>query len=262
VTPLLAAFDFDAFRNALEPDGQLLKAIWTTIYVSVIAQALGTLLGVFSALAGLSRFFVLRALSGLYVWLIRGTPVIVQIFFMYFGANVVFGFTLFPREVEFLGLTMGSAVLAGMTALIINEGAYMSEIVRGGILAIDTGQMEAATSIGMRKGPAMRRIVLPQAARVIVPGLGNEFNNMLKTSSLLSFIGVYELFQDAQVSYSQTFQSAETYAAVAIWYLLLTTIWTLVQVQIERYLGASDRPENETWYARWLGIRPRPAVYS
>jgi polar amino acid transport system permease protein len=132
-------------------------------------------------------------------------------------------------------------VLAGILALSINEGAYMSEIIRAGIASVDRGQLEAAKSVGMLHSMGMRRIVLPQAARVIVPPLGNEFNSMLKTTSLLAFIGVYELFQDADVHYSNTFKPVEYFLAVACWYLLLTSVWALIQAQIERRLAASDR---------------------
>jgi polar amino acid transport system permease protein len=100
----------------------------------------------------------------------------------------------------------------------------------------------------------MRRIILPQAARVMIPPLGNQFNYMLKTTSLLAFIGVYELFRDAQVHYSVHFQPVEVFIAVAIWYLVLTTIWGIVQVQLERRFGASEREERESWLNRFLGF--------
>lgn len=255
VTPLLAAFDAHAFWKFLQPNHALLHALWLTVLVSVAAQFIGTILGVMAALCGMSRLFVVRAFTGVYVWFFRGTPVIVQIFFWYLGEKLLFGFELFPREVHVLGFTVSGAVLAGITALAVNEGAYMGEIVRAGISSVDDGQMEAALSVGMTRRMSMRRIVLPQAARVIVPGLGNEFNNMLKTSSLLSFIGVYELFQNAQILQSASFQPVEVYLATACWYLLLTTLWQLVQVQIERRLGRSDRgDEPEKWTARLFGI--------
>jgi polar amino acid transport system permease protein len=114
--------------------------------------------------------------------------------------------------------------------------------------------MEAAKSVGMPYGLAMRRVVLPQAARVIVPPLGNEFNGMIKNTSLLAFIGVYEMFLDAEQGYSVTFKPVEYFLGVAFWYLVLTTIWTLVQVQIERKLGASEREEDEGWAQRFLGV--------
>jgi polar amino acid transport system permease protein len=207
-----------------------------------------------SALFQMARWRVLRILSYVYVLFVRGTPLIVQIFFMYYGANLLLGFTLFPRAVDLGFISIDGVVVAGTVALAFNEGAYMSEIIRAGIGAIDRGQMEAAKSVGMTYGLAMRRIVLPQAARVIVPPLGNEFNGMIKNTSLLAFIGVYELFLDAEQGYSVTFKPVEYFIAVAFWYLVLTTVWGLVQVQIERKLGASDRPEDEGWAQRFLGI--------
>lgn len=264
IQPLLAAFDAGAFWDFIQPNSELWAALWRTVYISVTAQVIGTILGVLVALGGMSRFWPLRTVSGMYTWFFRGTPVIVQIFFWFYGANILLGYDLFPREVHLLGITLSGAALAGITALAVNEGAYMSEIVRAGIASVDEGQTEAALAVGMTSRQSMRLIVLPQAARVIVPGLGNEFNNMLKTSSLLTFIGVYELFQDAQVKLSATFQPVEVYLAVAVWYLLLTTLWQLVQVQIERRLGRSDRgdDDDERWTTRIFGIGGARRTYA
>src|SRR5262245_57591227 len=228
----------------------MLLALERTIYIAVVAQFLGVLLGLLAALARRSPLWPLRFLSGLYVLVIRGTPVIVQIFFVYFGTNLLFGFALIPNTLHLPFLSLDGAVFAGIVALAINEGAYMREIIRAGIDAIDPGQTEAARSPGMTRALAMRRIVLPQAARVIVPPLGNEFNGMLKQSSLLAFIGVYELFQDADVHYSNTFKPVEYFIAVACWYLLLTSIWTLIQTQIERRLAASEHEEAPSFRQR------------
>jgi polar amino acid transport system permease protein len=178
----------------------------------------------------------------------------VQIFFIYYGANLLLGFTLIPRTLNLGLFGIPGVVVGGIIALSFNEGAYMSEIIRAGITSIDRGQMEAAKSVGMPYGLAMRRIVLPQAARVIVPPLGNEFNGMIKNTSLLAFIGVYEMFLDAEQGYSVTFKPVEYFLGVAFWYLVLTTVWTLVQVQIERKLGASERAEEESWAQRILGV--------
>lgn len=237
-------------ERIFSPDREFWRALVTTVSIAVIAQILGIILGLISALAGLSRLRVVRALSALYVLLIRGTPLIVQIFFIYFGANLFFGFSLFPREVTVAGLTVSGAILAGTVALAINEGAYMSEIIRAGIQSVDPGQMEAALSVGMTRSLAMRRIVLPQAARVIVPPLGNEFNGMIKNTSLLAFIGVYEMFFDAQRHYSTTFKPVEYFFAVAFWYLVLTTIWSLIQAQIERRLNPAEEQEGRRVMAR------------
>jgi polar amino acid transport system permease protein len=256
---IVAAFEWHIFWDRIfHPDHVFAQALWRTVYIAVLAQLFGVGLGLLSALMRMSRFRALRILGGLYVLIIRGTPVIVQIFFIYFGANLFLGFDLFPRTVHLGPASLSGAVVAGIVALSINEGAYMSEIIRAGIGAIDRGQMEAAKSVGMTYGLAMRRIVLPQAARVIVPPLGNEFNGMIKNTSLLAFIGVYELFLDAEQGYSVTFKPVEYFIAVAFWYLVLTTVWGLIQVQIERKLGASDRPEDESWALRLFGI-PSPA---
>lgn len=259
MTHVLAAVDWSLLAHRVfAPGGQFGKALWTTVYISVIAQALGVAFGTVSALAGLSHRRLVRLPSQLYVLVIRGTPVIVQIFFMYFGANLLLGFNLFPNNIGLLGLSVPGAVAAGIAALAINEGAYMSEIVRGGIQAVDGGQLESARAIGMTHRLAMRRIVLPQAVRNIVPPLGNEFNNMLKTSSLVSFIGVYELFQDAEVHYSTSFKPVEYFVAVSVWYLVLTTIWGFVQSWIEWRLSVSDRERRAGFhesFAAWIRRR-------
>jgi polar amino acid transport system permease protein len=248
---LIAAVDWHIlWQRIFHPDHVFFLALWRTIYISVCAQVLGVALGLVAALMRMSRFWPFRFLSGLYVLIFRGTPVIVQIFFVYFGANLLFGFTLIPREVNFGLFTMDGAAFAGIIALGINEGAYMREIIRAGIDAVDRGQLEAARSLGMPYRLAMRRIVLPQATRFIVPPLGNEFNNMMKTSSLVFFIGVTELFGDAEIGYSTTFKPVEYFLAVAFWYLVLTTVWSLIQAQIERRLTASERGDEFSFWER------------
>jgi polar amino acid transport system permease protein len=249
----LAAIDWSIIRDRIfHPESAFWWALWKTVYIAVVSQVLGVLLGLTAALMRTSALPPLRWLSGLYVLVFRGTPVIVQIFFVYFGANLLLGFDVFPRTADFGVFTISGAVLAGITALSINEGAYMREIIRAGIDAVDRGQMEAAKSLGMTYGLAMRRIVLPQAARVIVPPLGNEFNNMLKTTSLLAFIGVTEMFLDADIHYSTTFKPVEYFTAVAFWYLVLTTIWTFIQAAIERRLAAEERGDELTFRQRML----------
>jgi polar amino acid transport system permease protein len=216
----------------------------------VIGQAMGVVFGLVAALMRMSKFAPFRFLSGIYVWIFRGTPLLVQIFFIYYGSNQLLGFTLIPNALHLGLFSLDGAILAGILALGINEGAYMREIIRAGIDSIDKGQMEAAKSVGMRYGMAMRRIVLPQAARVIVPPLGNEFNNMLKNTSLLFTIGVYEMFADAEIGYSNSFLPAEYFLGVAFWYLVLTTVWTFIQAAIERKLAASERGEELSFWER------------
>jgi polar amino acid transport system permease protein len=250
---ILATVDWDVvWQRIFHPDSAFARALWTTVYIAVAAQLLGVLLGLVAALMRMSKLWPLRALSGVYVLVLRGTPVLVQIFFVYFGANLLFGFTLIPTTLDLGLFELSGAAFAGILALGINEGAYMREIIRSGIDAIDPGQMEAARSLGMTHRLAMRRIILPQAARVIVPPLGNEFNNMLKTTSLLFVIGVHELFGDADIYYSTTFKAVEVFAAVAFWYLVLTTVWTLIQAQIERKLAVSERGDEPSFRERFV----------
>jgi polar amino acid transport system permease protein len=260
LTAIIYSVDWHVIVDRIiHPDHVFLLALWRTVYIAVIAQVIGVLLGLLAALARMSRFWPLRFLSGIYVLIFRGTPVIVQIFFVYFGTNLLFGFTLIPNTANFGLFTLSGAVIAGIAALAINEGAYMREIIRAGIDSVDRGQMEAGRSLGMTYSLAMRRVVLPQAARVIVPPLGNEFNNMMKTTSLLAFIGVYELFLDADIHYSNSFQPVEYFTAVAVWYLLLTTAWSFVQAAIERRLSASERDQDETFLDRLRGTFLAPA---
>jgi polar amino acid transport system permease protein len=226
--------DWHIFVSRLfSPDSAFWRGFEATILIAVCAQILAVVLGLISALAGRSRLWPVRLLSQIYVLVIRGTPVIVQIFFIYFGSALFLGFDPFPQRENLLLFSVNGSAVAGIVALGINDGAYMSEIIRSGISAVDRGQIEAATSLGMTPGLAMRRIVLPQAARVIIPPLGNEFNGMIKNTSLLAFIGVYEMFFDAESHYSQTFRPVPYFLAVAVWYLLLTTIWTFIQGLIE-----------------------------
>jgi polar amino acid transport system permease protein len=242
------------FQSIFQPSNLILNGVALTLGLSVVSQLIGTILGVLGALGRLSKFAPARWFAGFYVWFFRGTPLLVQIAFIYFGFGVA-GIYQWERHPLF-GIIPG-AWQAGVVALALNEGAYMTEIVRAGILSVDAGQMEAAKSLGMTYRRAMRRIVLPQAARIIVPPLGNEFNNMLKTTSLLAFIGVRELFQDADIRYSSTFKPVEYFAGVAILYLCLTTIWGFIQMGIERRLGQSDRDETVSLRMRLSGIAGR-----
>ena len=214
------------------PNHVFFLALTRTIYVAVIGQVIGVALGVAAALMRMSKAAPLRLISGIYVWIFRGTPLLVQIFFVYYGANQLLGFTLIPNSLNAGLFSLDGAVVGGILALGINEGAYMREIVRAGIDSIDKGQMEAAKSLGMRYGLAMRRIVLPQAARVIVPPLGNEFNNMLKTTSLLVVLGnvpeLYVTFSRMNSSGPTVFHPFELFIAAAVWYLLLTSIWSII----------------------------------
>src|SRR5438105_7033488 len=147
---MLASLDWSVlWQRIFHPDHEFVLALWRTIYIAVAAQLLGVILGLIAALMRMSRLAPLRLLSGLYVLVFRGTPVIVQIFFVYFGANLLLGVTLIPNSVNLGIFQLDGKAFAGIVALGINEGAYMREIIRAGIDAIERGQMEAAKSIGM-----------------------------------------------------------------------------------------------------------------
>ena len=255
-------FDTELFlKFVFSPSEALLGGLAITIYAAVTAQLIGIVLGVLSALAGMARHPILRSISGVYIWFFRGTPVLVQIVLLYYGTPYLLGVDLFPLDMRVGSLDLSGAVLAGILALGVNEGAYMSEIVRAGILSVDPGQSEAAKSLGMTYRLTMSRIVLPQALRVIIPPLGNEFNNMLKTTSLLSIIAVEELFRNASSVAAATFKPFEPLLGVSLYYLLLTTIWSTIQGRIERRLGVSSGRSDErmSWRARMLGRRTRSA---
>ena len=229
-------FDTQAFATAIfQPDQFILAGIGLTVSISVISQFIGIVLGVFGALGRLSRRRAARWLSAGYLWVFRGTPLLVQLVFFYFGLGAVHLYDW--NAIDVAGITIPGAIQAGIFALGLNEGAYMTEIIRAGILSIDPGQMEAAKSLGMTYGQAMRRIVLPQAARIIVPPLGNEFNNMLKTTALLFVLGVQELYNTFVIKQGNNFLPFEMYLACALWFLLLTTIWGFFQGWMERRLA-------------------------
>jgi polar amino acid transport system permease protein len=234
------------FDTIFRPSPLILQGLLLTVFISIVSQTIGVVLGVFGALAKMARSPLLRIPGEFYIWVFRGTPLLVQLMLIYFGLGVT-GIYGFP-DIRQLGVFGSGAVQAGIIALGVNEGAYMSEIVRAGILSIEPGQAEAAKSLGMTYGLTMRRIILPQAARVIVPPLGNEFNNMLKTTSLLVIVGTRELFvtfSNLNASGPMSFHPFELFLAAAVWYLALTTIWSVIQARIERRLGrgfGGERP--------------------
>ncbi len=233
-------FDWSVFFKYIWPptafqDPLIRNGLIVTVIVSIVAQALGVVLGLFAALGKMSKFAPFRWLSEAYIWYFRGTPLIVQMSLLFFGFGVTHIYD-FPDII--IGIvTISGAIQAGTLALGINEGAYMAEIVRAGIESIDPGQMEAAKSLGMTSGLAMQRIVLPQAAKVIIPPLGNEFNNMMKTTSLMVVISAGELFFGFEQVNARIFKPFELFIAASFYYLVLTTIWSFIQARIESGLG-------------------------
>jgi polar amino acid transport system permease protein len=218
----------------------ILKGVRNTIVLSIAAQAVGLVLGLVFAVGRMSRNAPARAVSTFYVWFFRGTPVLVQLFFWFNGVPSVFkNLTIaipFTHVVLFTTpmvkfITPFNAALLGLG---LNEGAYMAEIVRAGILSVDRGQTEAAAALGMTWTATLRRIVLPQAMRVIIPPTGNEFISMLKTSSLATVVTYGELLRRAGDIYSVNFKVLPLLVVASLWYLLMTSIASVGQYFIEK----------------------------
>jgi polar amino acid transport system permease protein len=204
----------------------ILGGIPITIAVSVTSIFFATIFALFGALGRLSKVAPIYATASLYVSMVRGTPLIVQIFFIY-SALPEFGIVL-------------PAFVAGVFALSFNYGAYMTEIFRAGIQAIPRGQREAAQALGMTERDVMQRIVLPQAVRIVIPAIGNEFIAMIKDSALVSFVALQELFWRARTVGSAHFQSFSTLLLAALVYWVLTIAFSLVQERLEKRMAESE----------------------
>jgi polar amino acid transport system permease protein len=245
---------------------RVLRGVRTTLILTVIAMVVGIVLGVILAIMRLSPNPLVSGGSWLYIWFFRGTPVLVQILFWGIGISA-----LYPKisiGVPFGGPEFASAnanklitlFVASILGLGLNEGAYMAEIVRAGIISVEEGQHEAAASLGMTRMQTMRRIVLPQAMRVIIPPTGNETNSMLKTTSLVSVIAYTELLYSVQLIYSVNFKTIPLLIVAAIWYLFFTTILSIGQFYVERYFArgaARELPPTalQAMRARMIGLR-------
>ncbi|MEU3254832.1 amino acid ABC transporter permease [Streptomyces sp. NPDC006997] len=214
----------------------------TTLWLTVAAMALGLGLGTVIAVMRLSANPVLYGLSSLFVWFFRGTPLLVQIIFWGYAAAlyqyVLIGIPF--TDITFLRAETNSLLtpsVAALLALGLNEAAYASEIVRAGIQSVDGGQAEAAHSLGMRPALTMRRVVLPQAMRVIVPPMGNETINMLKMTALVSVIAAHDLMSNIQAVYAQNYQVIPLLVVASIWYLALVSVLSVPQAWLERRYG-------------------------
>ncbi|MEK4384529.1 amino acid ABC transporter permease [Solibacillus sp. FSL W7-1464] len=203
-----------------------LKAMLLTLELTLVSILIGIVIGLFFALMKISKFKVLEIISDIYVFLVRGTPLIVQIFILYFGLSGIF---LLPD------------FWAASLALALHNGAYISEILRGTIQGVDKGQMEAGRSLGMTKVLTLRRIILPQAFRRALPPLGNQFIIGLKDSSLAAFISMNELFNVATTLGSNNFDEMTYLLIVAIYYLVLVALLTFLVNRFEKKLAISDR---------------------
>ena len=220
---------------------RVLQGLITTLELTVLCMAIGIAIGIVLAVMRLSPNPLVSGASWLYIWFFRGTPVLVQILFWGFFAalypKVSLGIPLGPQFAHFSANSVITPFVAGMLALGLNEGAYMAEIVRAGIISVDEGQTEAAQSLGMTRLQTIRRIVLPQAMRVIVPPTGNETISMLKTTSLVSVIAVTELLYSVQLIYAVNYRTIPLLIVASIWYLIVTTVLSFGQYYLERYFA-------------------------
>ena len=257
-------FDYGAVGDYVL-DETILDGVRNTLLITLVAQAVGIAIGVLVALGRMSDNPLTASLSWCFVWFFRGTPVLVQIIF-WFNLGLVFptvGLSL-PFVGEVFSQPTNTVITAFSAAILglgINEGAYMAEIVRGGILSVDRGQTEAAQALGMTHTRTMRRIVLPQAMRVIIPPTGNELINMLKTSSLVVVISYAELLTSAQNIYSSNLKTLELLVVASAWYLALTSLLSTGQFFLERRFarGSGELPDPRAlMLLRRLPGRPVP----
>ncbi len=234
-------------------DSQIMSGIWVTVQLTILSMVIGIVFGIVLAIMRLSPNPILRTTAWVYTWFFRGTPVLVQLFFWFniallfprISIGVPFGPTLHSWDANSLITAFTAAVLG----LGLNEAAYMSEIARAGLLSVNQGQHEAGAALGMSRGQAMRRIVLPQAMRVIIPPTGNETISMLKTTSLVIVISLSDLTTAATTIYNQaTFLQIPLLVVASLWYLLMTSVLSIGQYFLERKFGrgfgrdAPDRP--------------------
>lgn len=211
--------------------GLLLKGAILTLELTAVAVAMGIVIGLFMSLMRLSNVKILRGIAIAYIDFFRGTPLLVQIYMVYFAIPQLLQFQT-PNNYQFI---------AGILALGLNSGAYVAEIFRAGIQSIDRGQTEAARSLGMTQAQAMRHVILPQAVKRVIPPLGNEFIALLKDSSLVSIIALQDLMYTGKLIVSRTLQPFVIYFEVALFYLAMTLILSRLVNYSERRLGVSDK---------------------
>jgi polar amino acid transport system permease protein len=216
-------------------NARIIHGVYLTLVLTIVCMIIGIVFGVILAVMRLSSNPVARAVALAYSSFFRGTPILVQLIF-WFNISALYPHLTFGLPgVDLNANKLVTPFLAGVLGLGLNEAAYMAEIVRGGIRAVDEGQVEAARALGLRKDQILRRIVLPQAMAIIVPPTGNEVVGMLKTSSLVSVLAVAELLYSAQLIYSVNYQTIPLLIVASLWYLALTAIFSTGQFWVERY---------------------------
>lgn len=220
---------------------RLFSGLLRTLQLTVLSMAVGIVVGVLLALARLAPNFIIAGVAAFLVWIFRGVPVFVQLLFWGFIAaiypRIELGIPFGPEFFSADANTIITPFLAAILGLGLNEGAYMSEIVRAGLLSVHKGQTEAAKALGMRRFTTLWRVILPQAMKIIIPPTGNQTISMLKTTSLVSVLAFPELLYSAQLVYSANFKTIPLLIAASLWYLLVTSILSLGQFYIERHFN-------------------------
>ncbi|KAB1644590.1 MULTISPECIES: amino acid ABC transporter permease [unclassified Pseudoclavibacter] len=215
----------------------ILSGVWLTIWLTFVSMLIGVVLGVILAVMVRSKSGLLSWLASGYIWFFRGTPLLVQLVFWYNLSALLPSLSVGSTQIDI------NAIITPMTAAILglglNEAAYMAEIVRAGLLSVDNGQKEAAEALGLRPVQVLRKVILPQAMRAIIPPTGNQVVGMLKNTSLVSVLGAADLLHSAQVIYSMNFQTIPLLIVASLWYLVLTTVLSVGQHYLERYFGRS-----------------------
>ena len=239
---------------------RVLHGVLVTLELTVLSMIIGIILGVILAVMRQSTNPIVSGASWLYIWFFRGTPLLLQIYFWYnitsLFPKIDLGVPFGPALIHANGNKIITPLVAALLGLGLNEGAYMAEIVRAGILSVGEGQSEAASSLGMSRLQTMRFVVLPQAMRVILPPTGNETISMLKNTSLVSVIAYTELLYSVQQIYDVTYQTIPLLIVAAIWYLAMTSVAYVGQYFIERRFGRGfSRAERIGFAQRWLGFR-------
>ncbi len=226
---------------------QVLHGLVLTIELTVISMVVGIALGTVLAVMRLAPNPMVTGGSWFYIWLFRGTPLLVQLLFWNFISalypKITLGIPFGPDIVHASANSLITPFVAAILGLGLNEAAYMAEIVRAGILSVEEGQTDAAQALGMTRIKTMRRVVLPQAMRVIIPPTGNETISMLKNTALVSVIASTDLLYSVQLIYSQNFKQIPLLIVASLWYLILTTILSIGQFYVERRFGRGSSRE-------------------
>ncbi|HJQ48436.1 MAG TPA: amino acid ABC transporter permease [Amycolatopsis sp.] len=248
-------FQWDVVGHYLTFDN-IIQGLVRTLVITAAAMAIGILGGIILAAMRRSANPLVSSTAWTYIWFFRGTPVLVQLIFWYnlsaLFPSISLGIPFGPQFFEFNANSVISVYVAAILGLGLNEAAYMAEIVRSGLNSVDRGQTEAAHALGMTGWLTFRRIVLPQAMRVIIPPTGNQVIGMLKTTALVSVIALPDLLYSAQLIYNRNFNPIPLLIVACVWYLLLTTILSIAQYYIERHfnrgqLGQGDRSAGGRW---------------